>query len=75
MRRIINSICLYFRSRKSLARELTDARHAIGLREQEIASLRIQIEAYRDTVQSFGWERRAVGAEAKVYAESLRGQQ
>ena len=57
-----------------LKRQLDVERHRVRIRDEEIESLKVQLEAYRDTVESLGWESRANGAEAKVYAESLRRQ-
>lgn len=53
-------------------RQLEDVRHQLDWRRRERESLEVQLTAYRDTVESFAWERRAQGAEAKVHAESLR---
>lgn len=69
--------CLLFvrqRWARRLKQQLDAERHSSRMKDREIESLRVQLEAYRDTVESLGWEARASGAEAKVYAESLRRQ-
>lgn len=63
---------LLFTSRYRLVRRVADLEHQLRLRDAERESLQRQVGAYRDFVDSFAWRRRAKGAEAMVYAESLR---
>lgn len=64
--------CAALRNGRSMRRRLETAEHALELARAENASLQVQLTAYRDTVDSLAWERRASMAESKVYAESLR---
>lgn len=59
-------------TRRRLIRRVRELEHQLRLADSERASLERQVSAYRDFVDSFAWKRRAEGAEAKVYAESLR---
>lgn len=79
IRRICTAIALSLKSRASLTKavqrlrqEKDTLRHEITLKNSEIASLGVQLQCYRDTVESVMWGRRAEGAEAKAYTESLR---
>ena len=45
----------------------------VKLQEEEIAALRRMLGAAHDTLDRHAWQQRALGAEAKVVAESYRG--
>lgn len=44
----------------------------LRLKDDEIASLQVQLTAYRDTVEAMTWEQRLRGVIAKGSTESLR---
>lgn len=59
--------------RKALGNRIAELEQALRMREQEMAALRRMLGAAHDTIDRHAWQQRALGAEAKVVAESMRG--
>lgn len=62
----------WFASRRVLLRKLELEKHLSRLKDEEIAALRRQLGGCLDTLDRHAWQQRATGAEAMVYAETLK---
>jgi uncharacterized coiled-coil protein SlyX len=59
-------------TRIAAARRIEELEQRVRLQDDEIASLKRQLAGCHDTLDRHAWQQRALGAEAKVVAESMR---